>query len=262
LKKILLLLFSLLLAGKVWATDYTQDANAVGCYLMTEGTGTTVDDASANSNTLNFKGTGEPSWQSTTPNPPAAYEPYYLEFDDVNDYAQVTDHASLDVTNVSIATWFYRTNNRKYSHIISRWSAYMITIDDDAPVGNNSTNQIKGSVWISTVGKSTYTADNAFSDSTWVHTAMTYNGTIMRLYVNGVDVANSGSSFSGNIDASNTVVRFGLYQGGGTDYQFGGDIGESGVFGRTLSSTEINEIMDYGLKPSATYSGWVNIIRI
>lgn len=49
------------------ATDFTTDANTVALWRMTEGTGTTVADASGNGHTLNFPVTNPPTWSSEKP---------------------------------------------------------------------------------------------------------------------------------------------------------------------------------------------------
>ena len=77
----------------------------------------------------------------------------------------------------------------------------------------------------------------------WVHVAGTYDAAtgVMRLYVNGVEVA-SRTGLSGTLPSSNAQVRVGSQQDG-SNY-FGGIIDEAHIFDRALTQSEIQELMN------------------
>jgi hypothetical protein len=74
----------------------------------------------------------------------------------------------------------------------------------------------------------------------WTHLAATYNGTILRLYVNGSEVANS--SVSGPIQVSDGVLRIGGNSSWG-DF-FKGRIDEVRIYNRALTVNEIQADMN------------------
>ena len=93
----------------------------------------------------------------------------------------------------------------------------------------------------------TVTGTGAAAPNQWTHVAMTYDGTALRLYVNGVQVGTAGAG--GSIQTSTTP----LWIGGNQPYgeHFAGTIDEARVYNRALSVTEIQTVMANPLVPSA-----------
>jgi concanavalin A-like lectin/glucanase superfamily protein len=81
--------------------------------------------------------------------------------------------------------------------------------------------------------------------NTWSHLAMTYNGSSMRLYVNGALVATRAQT--GNATVSTGVLRIG---GNGVwgEY-FTGAIDEVRIYNRALSAAEIQADMNTRIRP-------------
>ena len=77
--------------------------------------------------------------------------------------------------------------------------------------------------------------------NTWLHVAATYDGVTMRLYLNGDEVG--GVPKTGSIDVNSTVkVNFGRNPEG-SNY-FSGWLDEARIYERSLSPTEIRQIMN------------------
>jgi hypothetical protein len=73
----------------------------------------------------------------------------------------------------------------------------------------------------------------------WIHCVYTYNGTTHRLYVNGVEEANSAATpQTGNV----LVIQFNSYAGGGASEVFAGLIADARLYNRTLSAAEVQTI--------------------
>src|SRR3954468_6694208 len=88
------------------------------------------------------------------------------------------------------------------------------------------------------------TAGPAVPLGVWTHLAVTYDGTTMRLYVNGV-LRNSVTA-SGGINASTAPLRIGgntVFSVPGTEY-FAGLIDEVRIYNRALSAAEITADMN------------------
>ncbi|MDJ0676803.1 MAG: LamG domain-containing protein [Calothrix sp. MO_167.B42] len=83
-------------------------------------------------------------------------------------------------------------------------------------------------------------------DNRWIHMAGTYDGRIMRLYIDGVEIDNH--NLSGNIRVDDNPVTIGGEENGPTpevvDGEFEGLIDEVRIYNRVLSATEINSIFE------------------
>jgi hypothetical protein len=75
----------------------------------------------------------------------------------------------------------------------------------------------------------------------WFHTAMTYDGTTMKVYLNGA--LNGSTQFSGTIEQSTQSLRLG--QGIGNEY-FPGKIDDVRIYNRALSATEVKQLYNAG----------------
>jgi hypothetical protein len=87
-------------------------------------------------------------------------------------------------------------------------------------------------------------ATDAVWDGNWHHVAGTYNGTHVRLFVDGLEIG-SGTPHTGDIDygldMSNNLT-IGQYPSGGVPLYFTGDIDEVEIFDRALDQKEIQDI--------------------
>jgi len=88
-------------------------------------------------------------------------------------------------------------------------------------------------------GRLTYlAADTSFETDEWYHVAGTYDGSQMKIYVNG-EPAGSSSAQSGNISYLPSWCRIGCYKDDNESYFWDGMIAEVAVYGKDLSATEI-----------------------
>jgi len=102
---------------------------------------------------------------------------------------------------------------------------------------------VNGGEFLIKSGASTSTVDSSVSvtDGKWHFMSATYDGTTMRIYVDGVQTG-SGTSFSGNLPTQSGNVRV------GADYQttpgnfFTGSLDEVRVYNRALSAAEIQTL--------------------
>ena len=87
------------------------------------------------------------------------------------------------------------------------------------------------------------------------HGVVTFDGSNVRLYVNGIQVA-STSTTSVPETKVNQPLRIGANSLSITDI-FKGDIDEVGVWNKALSSSEIAKIMNNGIFAVDVPTGWV-----
>lgn len=136
--------------------------------------------------------------------------------------------------------------------------AYQALVGDSVPSTVTCSSAGKSSVpyALSTVGGgqflimnsgTSYTADSsvAVNDGKWHHLVATYDGTTMRIYVDGVQTGSS-TDFSGNLPSVAGDLHI------GADYEstpgnfFNGSLDDVRVYDRVLSATEIKQLYNMG----------------
>jgi hypothetical protein len=90
-----------------------------------------------------------------------------------------------------------------------------------------------------------FASPSALAVNAWSHVAVTWDGSIMRLYVNGVEVANHART--GTLQTTTTPLRI----GGNSPYGefFLGRIDEVRIYNRALSAAEIQTDMNTPIAP-------------
>lgn len=252
----ILLLLSLL-AVPAFAVDYTQDANCMGAWLFTEGSGESVADASGEGNTGTFLGAGEPAWDGGEV--PAAYVDYSTDYDGANDIIYKGDTASLSITgDFTIVTWSLADTSAEVKGMVCKWG------DSDPArsylLGKLSTNELFIQVSDGT-GNTFKSGSVQMTDGVWYHNAAVYvsGGTPTgELFVNGAsDGGAQGITRQSIADNASTFVIGAIVNTNPTSTppnvinEFDGHMTEVAIFDRTLDGTELTDIMDNGLAPSA-----------
>jgi len=197
-----------------------------------EGSGSTAYDASGNGNdgTLQNMETGD--WVTGHNG-----NGYALDFDGTNEIVEVSDHSSLNLSNMTIAFWIKGDS-------APGTSATEVAIDKQ---GTNY------SFWWSHPSSSykqtfsfapSYTPcqiQQALSADTWYHIAMSYDMTNMRIYVDG--------SLDNTVANTETPTTYSYPLGIGRGYidtsGFPGKIDDVRVFNRALSADEIARIISH-----------------
>ncbi|MEC8742093.1 MAG: LamG domain-containing protein, partial [Candidatus Thermoplasmatota archaeon] len=169
----------------------------------------------------------------------------------------IVRYASVDHNDWSVATWI-NASSLQGSTIIGTYN------DDGQPSDIGWALRIRaanGNLY-STVGTSTnnsaaWTSDASINTDRWYHVVMVADvGNTLRLYLDGVNVANGSLSGGGNIrDVSNNVF-LGSYNGGEEDQPFDGQIGSVMVFADALNATNINQLYTSG---KGVYSNTTNL---
>ena len=202
----------------------------IASYSFDEGSGTTVTDRSGNNLTGTIVGA---TW--TTGRYGSA-----LSFDGTSARVTVPDGAPLDFTEaMTLEAWVFPTATpngwRSILHKdVDRYYLFASSNVQDRPA---------------TGGTFGTTNQNVFGSATlavnaWTHLAATYDRTMIRLFVNGVQVA-SGAQTSA-ISTSNGVLTIGADFYG--EY-FQGLIDEVRIYNRALGQTEIQSDMNTSVAP-------------
>ena len=204
-------------------TTQPPAAGLVAAYAFNEGSGTTTSDRSGNGNT----GTRSGATWTTAGKTGAA-----LSFDGVNDRVNVNDSASVDLTGgMTLQAWVYPTALSGWRTVLlkerSGGLAYALYAHEDIPTPAAYVRV--GSVDVRVAGISPLPLN------TWTHLAATYDGAILRLYVNGQQV--DSQARTGAIQVSTGLLRLGGNAVWGE--WFAGRIDDVRIYNRPLTANEI-----------------------
>ena len=162
-----------------------------------------------------------------------------LSFNGTSDYVDCGNDGSLNVDNVSIASWYMLTANGNYPMLASRNEApYELTHNADTRQPRLSLNTAGGLMIIN--------SDDAISLSAWTFVVGIYDGTSPNIYINGAPVSGFTyvlGPFTGALVASANNLLLGKRVAG---YHFQGLIASVQIWNRALSADEIEMLYNEG----------------
>ena len=205
----------------------TSAQGLVAAYSFDEGTGTTASDDSGHGNSGTLQGAG---WAVGRRGSSAT-------FDGISSLVTVPDSASLDLSNaMTLEAWVLPTS------IGNAWQTVLFKEQPANVVYSlyaSSTGGIPASSVFVSGSENDVRGPNGLQAGAWAHLASTYDGSVLRLYVNGVLAATQ--PIVGTLPASSGPLRM----GGNTIWPewFQGRIDEVRVYGRTLTQGEIQNDM-------------------
>lgn len=207
----------------------------IAAYDFDQGAGTMLTDVSGNGNHGVISGA---VWTGTGKYGRA------LSFDGIDDWVSIGDAPSLDLTStMTLEAWVRPTSLGGDSRTVilkerPGGRAYALYATDGAsrpPAGYVAV----GTNERSAVGSSVLPAN------TWSHLAVTYNGSVLRLFVNGV-LARSRTASGGGVVSTGT-----LRLGGNAVWGqfFSGQLDDVRLYNRVLTASEIQADMNTPLSP-------------
>ena len=173
-------------------------------------------------------------------------------FDGVDDVVTITDNASLQVDYITTSVWIKVPNIGQGSNkgIIAKriggvnvWYAFV------------NVNDRFGAQMVNEAGEysTQLNSVDAIVINTWYHLAITYDGTTIKMYVNGV--ANSTQAFSGALKKTAANLTIGQQYAQG--YNINGIISDVRIYNRALTQGEIKSTMNrYDFADNYTVGIW------
>jgi hypothetical protein len=211
-------------------------AGLVAAYAFSEGSGTSVADLSGNGNSGTISNA---TWTT------AGKYGKALSFNGTNAWVTIQDKASLDLTTgMTLEAWVRPTASATY------WTAVVAKEQPNDPNndvgyalyaadGSGKPPAVHG-LFGSGKGADQYASGGSkLTLNTWTHLAGTFDGSRLRLYVNGSLVATKNATRS-SMTTTTGPLRIG---GDFTKEYFTGQIDEVRVYNRALSQTEIQTDM-------------------
>jgi hypothetical protein len=201
----------------------------VGYWKMEEGGGTTLVDASGNGNHAGLS--GSPTW-------PEGVDGLALGLDGTTDYGTVPDDDSLDATDgitLALAVKPERTGTQDLltKAATDTTDGYSLSLASSG-VPFVRFNQASSGEALRLNATTPYPVDG----NTWIHLAATYDGTDIRIYVDGAEEAVSPQTFV--ISANALELGIGAQSDGTRHFQ--GAVDDVRVYSRALSGPEIAEL--------------------
>jgi hypothetical protein len=182
-----------------------------------------------------------------------------LSFDGSDDYVSIPDSSSLDISGnqISIEFWMnsavdlpHPTTPEEATYFFDKGNAYVGSIQMD--VGNPTYyGRLTFSLPFSTPdNKYIRSTKDSWNANTWFHIALTYDGNIMRIYVNGA--LDNSVEAGGNVHTSSYPLAIGSYCDGPHNF-FNGTIDEFAIYNYARTAEEI--LRDYVIVDWIKYFG-------
>ena len=225
-----LLGIGMVLVALVSASPFAQAESArVGFWKLDEGQGITVADSSGYGNPGTLS--GNVAWASGA-----------LGFNGSTGYVRVPDNSSLEPpTSVSVTAWFEHAGSPgAYRYLVAKGAAGCIAASYGLYTGPTGGLEFYVSRNRGTVYARSPDAGAGIWDGGWHLAVGTFNGTTVRLYIDGREVG-SGTFSPGSLEyplASSNDLFIGDYPGcSGQGYNFAGEIRDVEVWNQALSAS-------------------------
>lgn len=213
----------------------TVSNTVCGLWHLDEGSGNITADSSGNSNIGNL--VNGALWTSGKTN-------NAVQLDGIDDYVNVPDNSTLNgMSAITVAAWVNISQlpsaGQNYDIVgkDSNGNSYRITLGASGTghfVVNTSNNS-----WYSAGTYAGFTT--VLSTNTWYYIVGTYDGSNVRVYVNGSYEGSGSQTISGTINNSLSNVKFGYKSSSNVDY-LKGTVDEVNVYNRALTSDEVKNL--------------------
>ncbi|HTK75270.1 MAG TPA: LamG domain-containing protein, partial [Gemmataceae bacterium] len=222
--------------GGVNALDYSNWTGPAGLAAWYKGDGN-ADDA-----------TGGPTGVAVGP---VAYAPgpvgQAFHFNGVDTYVRAPQSADLEPAAVSVEAWVNATSGGINRYIVSKGASGLVAASYALYTGPSG--GLKFYVFDGTTFVESSDAGPAVWDGHWHHVVGSYNGSTVRLYVDGAEVGTGTPAnlrINYNLPDSNDLF-IGTYNGlTGTHFNFDGLVDEPSVYDRALSAAEVGALFAGG----------------
>ena len=233
--------------------------NLIVWWPLNEGNGNVLLDYSGNNRTLTLNGvTGLPTWQYTGPNNNRC-----LKFDNTkgqtaNTVTTYSLTSNFGLTNkITVSAWIksavptWNVNGAGVSHRAQAGSGYGFILRPDASSRNMS--------FYITSGAGSNFVQVSISDITqWHHYVGTYNGTYIKLYIDGV-FGDAATALSGTLSSTAYPIRVGGDYSGANQY-LNGEVSDVRIYNTELTDTEIANLYQESINNYASLAGKQNML--
>ena len=220
-----------------WSTiwSFTTAAAPAGQLIanlkMDEGSGTTLTDSSSFAN--NATTTGNPTWVT-------GVNGQALKLNGTSQYATVPDNVSLDITAaITLAAWI-KPEKLATQYIIKKaisgsTNGYELSLSSGGQVFFRFNQASSADTY-----KLSSVASYPRNGTTWMHVAATYDGSVIKLYINGIENTSKTLTSGPPISANALVLSIGAQSDGTSKFQ--GAVDNVQIYSKALSASEISAL--------------------
>jgi hypothetical protein len=159
------------------------------------------------------------------------------DFSGAGNYVSVPNHADLKPANISVSLWFKSTNPGAFSYLIGKLQDAGAGFSSYALYSGASANLI---FYITTSGGLVFSPEaTGYWDNFWHHALGTFDGTTVRLYVDGQEI-NNGTANVAPIVYSNDPLYLGSFDSG--SFEYGGSLDDIAIWSEALSAEDASTI--------------------
>ena len=164
-----------------------------------------------------------------------------LSFNGSNQYVDLGNPAALNFTGaITLAAWIKPTSLSGFQSIVDH--GYTTSPNSEVFLRINN-GKYEAGVWDDSNPPFVSVAADPADVNTWVHLAVTYDGTKWTLYKNGTSIGTAATTV-GAVNVANSWAIGSL--GAGTGRFFAGTIDEIGIYNCTLTSTQVQQLANPG----------------
>ncbi|MBN1361808.1 MAG: discoidin domain-containing protein [Sedimentisphaerales bacterium] len=227
-------LLGLTLSGTAFGFSPNTDASLVGWWTLDEMSGTTAADSSPNGNDGTLQ--GDPEWVEGVLGGA-------LDLDGNGDYVNCGNDAVFNITEqVTLAAWVNTRdmgNSQDNPWVGKGDTAYMLK-------GFRTGYDIEFFIYDSTWNSAHYITDDSFN-GTWHHVAGTFDGSELKIYVDGT--VGATLAHAGTINSVAYSINIGRNSQNTTRY-YDGMIDDVRIYSQALTEAEIQAVMTGGANPA------------
>ena len=177
------------------------------------------------------------------------YSPAFVAAGSGSSYFDIPDHPSQNVPKFSVAAWFITSKNYSSDGIIANKAGFGLE-----SAGNNAnyalwidnTEKLRGGFETTTGANNFVSSSATLSNGSWQYAVVTFNGSIVRLYVNGTQVSSLSTTAVPDLGVGTAYpIRIGANPQALNSY-FKGQIDEVRIWNRALTAAEISDQYNQG----------------
>ena len=188
-----------------------------------------------------------------------AQNSYSLDFDGEGDYVEIIDESAMiaNADQMTLSGWVYPRNTNSGWPDFDGFFGFRNNNDADFYLIQLDAYKVEGRLRVSGGGEFTIvTAENSISPETWHHLALTYDGSNIILYIDGIETGSAEAS--GQITNDAVPLNIGRLVWQTTYFDLDGQADEISLWNIALTQQQIHDYMEADLTGETGLVGYWN----
>ena len=189
-----------------------------------------------------------------------AQNSYSLDFDGEGDYVEIIDESAMiaNADQMTLSGWVYpRGPNADSWTQFDGFFGFRNNNDADFYLLQLGAYKVEGRLRVSGGGEFTIeTAENSIISETWHHLALTYNGSNIILYIDGIEAGSTEAS--GQITNESVPLKIGSLVFDNTNFDLDGQVDEVSLWNIALTQQQVQDYMEADLTDATGLVGYWN----